>query len=118
MITNCASAARYETGEIEGYYLRSDGEEPPEDIEEDEYEVMGEDNTIELLPLIQTALLLELPYLPLCREDCAGICPDCGTNLNEGTCDCSSKKEEEAFNQSPFAILKNLKIEDRPSDNE
>ena len=34
------------------------------------------------------ALLLAMPLRVLCREDCAGLCPTCGTDLNSGTCDC------------------------------
>ena len=33
-------------------------------------------------------LLLELPTKMLCREDCKGLCPVCGCNLNEMTCNC------------------------------
>lgn len=33
-------------------------------------------------------LLLELPTKMLCREDCKGLCPKCGCDLNEMTCDC------------------------------
>ena len=38
-------------------------------------------------PVRQTAVL-SLSLKPLCSEDCRGLCPQCGTNLNEGTCDC------------------------------
>ena len=31
---------------------------------------------------------LALPMKPLCRESCRGLCPECGTNLNTGTCSC------------------------------
>lgn len=33
-----------------------------------------------------------LPQYPLCREDCAGLCPECGRNLNQGPCGCAQKK--------------------------
>ena len=39
---------------------------------------------------MREAVLLELPDAPLCRPDCAGLCPTCGTNLNTGTCDCTA----------------------------
>lgn len=46
-----------------------------------------------------------LPTHPLCRENCAGLCPSCGTNLNEGACAC------EKDNQDPrLAKLRGLKI--------
>lgn len=39
-------------------------------------------------PEIREALLLELPSLPVCRDDCAGLCPTCGADLNAGPCKC------------------------------
>jgi uncharacterized protein len=45
---------------------------------------------IDLEPLAREALLLELPLAPLCREDCQGLCPTCGADLNESACDCTS----------------------------
>ncbi|MBO5213085.1 MAG: DUF177 domain-containing protein [Clostridia bacterium] len=38
-------------------------------------------------------LLLEFPSRLLCKEECAGLCPKCGKNLNFGPCDCPKKKE-------------------------
>jgi len=38
-------------------------------------------------------LLLEFPSRLLCEEECAGLCPKCGKNLNFGPCDCPKKKE-------------------------
>jgi uncharacterized protein len=45
---------------------------------------------IDLEPLAREAMMLELPLAPLCREDCKGLCPTCGADLNESTCDCTS----------------------------
>lgn len=44
---------------------------------------------IDLAPLVRDTVLLSLPQNPLCRDDCAGLCPRCGVNRNEGphTCD-------------------------------
>ena len=38
--------------------------------------------------LIMTDMLLELPYKCLCKEDCRGLCPMCGKDLNDGLCGC------------------------------
>jgi uncharacterized protein len=43
---------------------------------------------IDLGPLAREVLLLSLPLAPLCREACAGLCPNCGADLNAGSCDC------------------------------
>jgi uncharacterized protein len=41
---------------------------------------------IDLEPLVRETVLLELPMVPLCRDDCAGLCPECGADRNEGDC--------------------------------
>lgn len=41
-----------------------------------------EGELIDLEPVLRDAVVLELPFMPLCRPDCAGLCPECGTNLN------------------------------------
>ena len=43
---------------------------------------------IDLAPLVHDAIFLDLPLAPLCREQCQGLCPHCGTDLNDETCDC------------------------------
>jgi uncharacterized protein len=57
--------------------------------EEDIYLLKGDQ--IDLEPLVRDAVLLELPQAPLCTEGCRGLCPTCGTNLNEGTCPCETE---------------------------
>lgn len=47
-----------------------------------------EDMHFNLDELIREDILLSLPTKILCREDCKGLCPYCGANLNEGKCDC------------------------------
>lgn len=51
------------------------------------------DDTIDLTPLVRDAVVLELPMAPLCREDCAGLCPRCGANRNEAECGCVAPKD-------------------------
>jgi uncharacterized protein len=41
---------------------------------------------IDLEPLARETVLLELPMAPLCRDDCAGLCPECGADRNAGGC--------------------------------
>jgi uncharacterized protein len=41
-----------------------------------------EGDLINLEPLIRDAVVLDLPFTPLCRPDCAGLCPTCGADLN------------------------------------
>lgn len=46
----------------------------------------GED--IDLSPMLRERLLLALPTLPLCRDDCRGLCARCGVDLNRAPCEC------------------------------
>lgn len=57
--------------------------------EEREGFVIGEDNVLDLEEAVRQHILLNLPIKPLCRPDCAGLCPRCGHNLNQGPCGCS-----------------------------
>ena len=59
---------------------------------------------IKLDRLVAEVLLLALPAQSLCRADCKGLCPVCGVDRNEQTCDCS-----EARPKSPFAALEKLR---------
>ena len=47
-----------------------------------------ETGVLDLSPLLREEVILAVPMGVLCRPDCAGLCPQCGQNLNEGTCDC------------------------------
>jgi len=49
---------------------------------------IDEHHVLDLTEAICQYALLVIPMKPLCREDCAGLCPNCGHNLNHGACDC------------------------------
>jgi len=49
---------------------------------------IDERHVLDLTEAICQYVLLAVPMKPLCREDCAGLCPTCGHNLNRGPCDC------------------------------
>ena len=59
-----------------------------EDEENDDY-ILLDQYQLDLADLTMADILLELPYKSLCREDCRGLCPMCGKNLNEGLCGCT-----------------------------
>ena len=60
---------------------------------------------IDLDDIIREQIYLSLPMKCLCSQQCAGLCPLCGGNLNRGDCKCERKSGHPAF-----AKLKNLKI--------
>jgi uncharacterized protein len=86
-----------------------EGEEP-EPAEEIELEPNGLDYEffdgviIEVDQLVAEQIFLALPVKILCSEDCLGLCPRCGVNLNEEPCQC-----EKSAGSSPFAALEAIK---------
>jgi uncharacterized protein len=72
------------------------------DAAEDERETQDEDveigyyrdDQIDLNELMREQFYLALPMKPLCRDDCKGLCPQCGTNLNTATCSCDVHWED------------------------
>jgi len=50
--------------------------------------IIDEHHVLDLTEAIRQYAVLALPMKPLCRKDCAGLCPNCGHNLNRGSCDC------------------------------
>lgn len=70
--------------------------------------LIRENHVLDLAPAVREYGLLALPMQPLCREDCPGLCPRCGKNLNEGSCRCSSTMNDERLH-----VLELLIPEDR-----
>jgi uncharacterized protein len=48
---------------------------------------------LELGEMVREELILAVPPYVLCREDCRGLCPQCGNDLNEGPCSCSPEPD-------------------------
>lgn len=49
---------------------------------------------IDLTDDVRQTVLLSVPLKLLCRNDCRGLCPDCGTDLNTGTCGCTTENAD------------------------
>lgn len=74
-------------------------------VDADSFELTGDQ--IDLAPAIREYLLLELPDDPLCRDECAGICPVCGTDRNHSSCGCDTTVRDERW-----AALDDLRLDD------
>lgn len=73
-----------------------------EDPDEDGYGLTSGD-VIDLADPVRDEIALAIPFRPLCRADCLGLCPTCGTDLNGEPC---GGHDEES--DSPFAVLRGL----------
>lgn len=79
---------------------------PEHELQEGEIDVeYYDENRINIFQAVHDQILLAVPLVGLCREDCRGLCPSCGSNLNQGTCGCGSAKEADPR----LEILKSLK---------
>jgi uncharacterized protein len=106
---------KYETKLSQSFSLRF-SRQIPQDVhfsDTDEIEITAsqigliyfEGDGIDLKDSLQEQIVLALPYKPLCRQDCKGLCPQCGTDLNHEICQCKNQSTS-----SPFSVLKNLKL--------
>ena len=62
-----------------------------EELARSDYMKFHDGRHLDLREEVREALLLEVPMAPHCREDCAGLCPRCGADLNDGPCGCTSR---------------------------
>ena len=79
--------------------------EAEREVQEDDFSTaFYADETIDLGQLMREQFYLSLPMKPLCAETCRGLCVQCGTNLNNSTCDCARD-----WDDPRFAALKALR---------
>lgn len=74
------------------------------DIAEGEDWYVYTSSLLDATQAVRDEIILSLPMSLLCKDDCKGLCPKCGCNLNERQCNCDTSRE------NPFSILKNLKF--------
>lgn len=70
------------------FALDTDGYEDSEDDDDEAASYIDEERVLDVDRLIYNEILVNWPAKVLCKPDCKGICPKCGTNLNLATCDC------------------------------
>jgi len=80
---------------------------PTEGIEE--ALLIDEKHMLDLTEVVRQYLILYREQYPLCDEACAGLCPVCGKNLNEGPCGC-----QDAPQDPRWAALRELLKPDHP----
>ena len=90
--------------EVEEAFIRDKGQE--REVDDDQYMYSG--HVLELDEAVRTALLLELPSRILCKEDCLGLCDQCGADLNINACSC----QKDLTRRNPFSALASLLNED------
>ncbi len=73
--------------------------------------VEADDGWLDTESLVVEQVTLNLPTHPLCRPDCAGLCPRCGANLNRGSCGCAAPPPDPRW--AALAALRSKTEDDR-----
>jgi len=69
-----------------------------QDSDDDDFVVLPKTTQeYDIAQRVREAIILELPLKPLCSESCLGLCPMCGTNLNDAVCECTPDKTDERW---------------------
>ena len=101
-------------GEIEAVYKRYDPAKGPMvisgELKDCDNVIYYSDDEIDLTDRVRESLLLEIPMKILCKEDCKGICPYCGANLNEEPNHKCTRMYGVRARESKFSVLKTLKL--------
>ena len=92
------------TVEVEERYAPS-SDDPGRTVDPEAFPI--EHGQLDLAPMVREEVLLGVPDAPLCRDDCAGICPECGADLAAGPCGCEREVRDERW-----AVLDQLRGED------
>ena len=99
--------SRLFTGEVdillqaweERHHIQGDEEINANDIDIDYFST----GRIDLDQIFEDQFLLDYPLIVTCSDNCKGLCPQCGTNLNHSSCECHGSNQD-----NPFSILKKL----------
>ncbi len=86
----CLADVVVEVSEEEHFIFSAEGEDGSDDP--DVFSFDPHAHALDMTPAVREAWLLAAPAFVQCREDCKGLCPACGTDLNAGTCDCEPAK--------------------------
>jgi len=87
-----------------GKPVHGKGEPVPEEEAEDDDRYFYQGDHLDLAPMLREHVILAAPMQPICREECAGLCPRCGQDLNEGPCQCPAEPVPTAFR-----VIRNMK---------
>lgn len=58
------------------------------ELQDDEELIFVEDDTLDIIQIVENCIISTLPIKRLCKEDCKGLCPECGVNKNVENCNC------------------------------
>lgn len=91
---------------VDVLYEELKSEEEEQELSGEVYPLPARGDTVDLWPALREQLLLNVPVYVVCQESCRGLCPQCGTDLNQTTCSCVPERAA-----SPWSALKDVKFD-------
>jgi uncharacterized protein len=88
-----------------GFHLNLVEAHMQEEFTQDEDVIFFDCDEVEIQPFIEQLVFLEIPFAPICKEECKGLCPECGTNQNLSLCQCRPENNDPRWDK-----LKDLKF--------
>lgn len=88
--SRCLEEFEQDFNTVDEYFVKPGQEElEPEKYlsDEDIFSIFAPAQEIDTTPLVRDSIILSVPMKPLCKEDCKGLCPVCGVNLNKSICE-------------------------------
>lgn len=96
--SRCLAPTAVQLTAVTDFIIRSEVSAVPTDravADDEDYVYMhGSDLRADTTEVVRQALVLSLPMKPLCADNCRGLCPSCGTNLNLRACGCATPKDD------------------------
>jgi len=112
VVGECARCLEPVTSEVEANFQELYRYEPSPEEDDDEEDVQLLDgDLLDLEPVLRDAVVLALPLSPLCSDDCAGLCPDCGVRL----ADAGPGHQHDDAVLPEWEKLRQLTVSDSPS---
>lgn len=102
----CLEPVRTEIDDTVDLLFESLDESEEDDLSGEVYPIPPRGTELDLGPALREQLVLRVPSYVVCDEACRGLCPHCGTDLNQGTCDCVPDT-----GGSPWDALKTFKFD-------
>lgn len=102
----CLEETEHELDETVDFLFEELEEEDEDEVGGEVYALPARGDELDLTDAVREQVLLRVPQYVLCREECRGLCPRCGADLNQAPCGCGPEEEE-----SPWAALKKIKFD-------
>ncbi|HEU0079463.1 MAG TPA: DUF177 domain-containing protein [Longimicrobiaceae bacterium] len=102
----CLAETEHRLDETVDFLFDEIRDDEEEEMEGEVYPLPERGDELDLTDAVREQVLLRVPQYVLCREECRGLCPRCGADMNEAPCGCGPEEED-----SPWVALKKIKFD-------